>query len=60
MIVKNFRAGATRAGITHLPKIILIEARQSGWIHADFIHPNLCRFIVADVNRYPQSLGRQS
>ena len=60
MIVKNFRAGATRAGITHLPKIILIEARQSGWIHADFIHPNLGRFIVADVNRYPQSLGRQS
>ena len=60
MIVKNFRAGTTRAGITHLPKVILIEARQPGRIHADFIDPNLCRFIVANVNRYPQSLCRQS
>ena len=53
VVVKNLGAGPARSGVTHLPKIVLIQPRESGGVYADFIDPYLCRLIISDVHSDP-------
>jgi hypothetical protein len=47
VIVKDLRARAARAGVTHGPKVVLLaEAEYALGRHADLRAPNLERFIV--------------
>ena len=59
MVVKNFRRRSTRACVAHLPEVVLIKARQPVGVHANLIDPYLCRFIIGDMNRYPQLIFRK-
>ena len=50
---------ARRVLYPHLPEVVLVEARQSGRVDTDLFNPYLCRLVVTDVDRYPQTIRRQ-
>ena len=53
MVVEDFGARTTGAGIAHLPEVVLIEAGEPRGIHPDLVYPDLSGFVIADVYRDP-------
>ena len=61
MVVEDFRAGTTGARVPHGPEVILItHASDAISGHADLIAPDLLRFVIAIVDRYPELFRRQA
>ena len=60
MIPEYFRGRATRSGVTHSPEIVIItEPGHSRRIEADLVDPDVFGFIIAFVDRDPESFLRQ-
>ena len=61
MVVEDFRAGTTGARVPHVPEVVLItHASNAISGHADLIAPDLLRFVIAIVDRYPELFRRQA
>ena len=56
MIPEYLRAGTAGACVTHLPEVVFIQAREAIWVNANLINPNIRRFIITNMNRYPKSI----
>ncbi len=60
VIVENFRAGTTGAGVTHLPEIIFVQAGETLGADAHFLQPDIRRFIIGHMHGDPEALFRQA
>ncbi len=69
MVVKNFRAGAAGAGVTHLPEVIALVGFAAGRVahahnallrHADVVGPMVIGFVVGLINGHPKLFFRQA
>ena len=65
MVVKNFRAGATGAGIAHGPEVIafvfftagfVANTRETRRVNTYFVQPDVSRFVVFRINGNPQAI----
>ncbi len=50
-VVEQLGAGTARAGRTHRPKVLFIEAADARRLQSDFVDPDALGFVVADVHR---------
>src|SRR5215203_3278095 len=57
----DLRARAARAGVAHLPEVVLVaEALDAGERHADLLVPDLLGLVVALVNGDPEPVAVES
>ena len=67
MVIENFGTRTTGACIAHHPKVIRCIARafvipnshNSFFGNSDLLEPNVVRFIILGVDRYPQFIFRE-
>ena len=56
MIPKYFGTRTTGAGISHLPKVVLIKTGQTLRVNTNLINPDVSGFIIADMDGNPQTI----
>ena len=57
LVVKNFRAGAARAGFAHHPEIAFFtHADDAVFRHFHFFVPDFERLVIVLINRHPEFL----
>ena len=67
VVIENFGARATRAGITHGPEVVrsvrstfvVADADHALGRHADVFGPDVIGFVIAGVDRHPELVFRQ-
>ena len=59
VVVKKLGAGTAGAGVTHLPEVVFVQARQPGGVDPDLVDPDVRRLVVGDVDRHPESFRWQ-
>ena len=60
VVIEDLGGRATRAGVAHLPEVVLVETREAVLIDADLVEPDVTGFVIADVHGDPQLLLRQA
>ena len=59
MVIKNFRAGPTGAGIAHTPEIVFrANTGKTARIDTNMVQPDIGRFLIFFENRNPEFVRR--
>ena len=58
LVVKDLAARSARSGVAHLPEVVLVTHAQNA-VAGDIFGPDLLRFVIALVHRYPELLDRK-
>ena len=59
VVIENFRAWATGAGVAHLPEVVFVQPGETLSADPHFLEPDIRRFIVGHVHGDPQTIFRQ-
>src|SRR5690554_3519196 len=60
VVIENLGTGSTRAGVAHLPEVVLVELGEARRVYSNLFLPDPLCFVIAYMHRDPQLFGRQA